>query len=318
MSALHVREVADGLFFPEGPVALPSGDVIVCELATGHLVRIASDGTKTVIADVGMGCNGLAMGPDGRIWVAHNGGNQWRWSEDKPHPTGLAPDDWEGGYIKAVDTVTGVVEVIATHADGRRFSGLNDLVFDAEGNLYFTDSGKHMGIHRIIGGLYYLPRGASEAAALAYPLEQPNGVGLSPDGSRLYVSETSTAQVWYWDIESPGVLRPGHTPYHPGGGTLLSVIPGYCMLDSLAVDLLGHVCVATLLRGGLNVIKPDGGLEATLHIPDRYVTNICFGGEDLSTAYVTAAEHGKLWAIDWPWPGLKLNFFDGSTPPSPG
>lgn len=310
MNFFATREVADGLFFPEGPVALPDGDVIVCEMATGHLVRVTPDGQKQVVAEVGVGCNGLAMGPDGRIWVAHNGGSQYRWDGDHPRPTGLALEGWQGGYLKAVDLATGVAEVIATDVAGHRLAGPNDLVFDAEGNLYFTDTGKVTGRQRILGGLYYLPRGDTEATVLAYPLEQPNGVGLSPDGSRLYVSETSTARVWYWGIESPGVLKPGHTPDHAGGGTLLSVIPGYCHLDSLGIDSFGHVCVGTLLRGAITVLTPDGSVEATLHFPDRRVTNICFGGQDLKTAYVTAAEHGKLWAVDWPWPGLRLNFFD--------
>jgi gluconolactonase len=316
MSAFEVRLIAEGLLFPEGPVALPGGDVLVCELASGNLVRISMDGSKRVVAHTSGGPNGLAMGYDGRIWVANNGGNQWSWKDDKPHPTGFAPEDYVGGSIQAVDISTGEVEEVATHADGHRLAGLNDLVFDSEGNLYFTDYGKKLGRQRIIGGLYYLPRGARDATAIAYPLESPNGVALSPDGRRLYVSETPTAQLWGWDIDSPGILRHGHSANHPGNGTLICSIPGYCHLDSIAVDSRGYISVATLLRGVITVVRPSGQIETTVHPPehDTHVTNLCFGGEGWRTAYVTAAQHGRLYAFDWPWPGFPLNFADPQLP----
>src|ERR1700761_4240080 len=144
MSAFDARLIADGLLFPEGPVALPGGDILVCELASGNLVRVSMDGGKRVVAHTGGGPNGLAMGHDGRIWVANNGGNQWAWKDNRPHPTGFAPGDYVGGSIQAVDISTGEVEEVATQADGHRLGGLNDLVFDSEGNLYFTDYGKKL------------------------------------------------------------------------------------------------------------------------------------------------------------------------------
>jgi gluconolactonase len=93
---------------------------------------------------------------------------------------------------------------------------------------------------------------------------------------------------------------------------LLYALPGYCHFDSMAVDGRDHVCVATLVHGSITVIRPDGGVEATVHLPenDPYVTNICFGGDDLRTAYVTSSTLGKLYAVEWPWPGLALNFSD--------
>ncbi len=312
MTAFDATLIAGGLFFPEGPVALPGGDILVCELPTANLVRISMEGTTTIVAHTGGGPNGLAMGYDGRIWVANNGGNEWRWEGDRPHSTGFAPDGYVGGSIQAVDISTGEVEEIATTVDGHTFAGLNDLVFDAEGNLYFTDIGKKLGRDRTLGGLYYLPRGARQATALAYPLEAPNGVALSPDGRRVYVAETPTAQLWCWDIDRPGVLREGHSAGHLGRGTLLCTIPGYCNLDSIAVDSRGYISVATLLRGVITVVRPNGEIEATVQLPehDTHVTNLCFGGDGLHTAFVTAAQHGRLYALEWPWAGLPLHFAD--------
>ena len=79
--------------------------------------------------------------------------------------------------------------------------------------------------------------------------------------------------------------------------------------DSLAVDAFGNVCVATILHGGITVIAPDGSVISHVPMPDPYTTNICFGGPDLRTVYVTLSGAGKLVAVDdWPVPGLRLHF----------
>jgi gluconolactonase len=301
--------VTSGLFYPEGPVALPDGSVIVCELASGNLVRVNPDGSKEIVAHTDGAPNGLAVGPDGRIYIANSGGNAWRWDGDRPIFVGT-PDDYIGGRIEAVDLNTGEVELIAEKVHGHPLAGPNDLVFDEFGNLYFTDFGKPFAHHFLNGGLCYLPRDAHEATAVAWPLETANGVGLSPDGRRIYVSETKTAHIWAWDIESPGVLRTGHTPGHPGGGDLLCTLPGYVWLDSLAVDGVGNICVATMIRGVITVVEPTGHIAATVTLPDHdaSVTNICFGGADLRDAFVTGADTGKLFKLRWPWPGHPLYF----------
>ena len=77
----------------------------------------------------------------------------------------------------------------------------------------------------------------------------------------------------------------------------------------MAVDALGNILVATLLHGGISVVSPDGRLCSHVPLPDPYVTNLCFGGPDLRTLYVTLSGTGRLLAIDdWPVPGLKLHF----------
>ena len=92
---------------------------------------------------------------------------------------------------------------------------------------------------------------------------------------------------------------------------MLGAAPGghYQRFDSIAVDAFGNICVATLLHGGITVIAPDGRLCSHVPMPDPYTTNLCFGGADLRTAYVTLSGTGKLVAVeDWPVPGLKLHF----------
>jgi gluconolactonase len=121
------------------------------------------------------------------------------------------------------------------------------------------------------------------------------------------VAETHTGRVWYWNVAAPGEID-GSSAFGPSGGTLLAGLPGFQLLDSLAVDSAGNVCVATLVNGGVTVISPDGARIEHLAMPDPLTTNICFGGPDLRTAYVTLSGTGRLVAVKWPRPGLKLNY----------
>jgi gluconolactonase len=82
------------------------------------------------------------------------------------------------------------------------------------------------------------------------------------------------------------------------------------MFDSLAVDGAGNICVATLANGGISVIAPDGSKVEHVPMPDMMTTNICFGGKDLRTAYITLSGTGRLVAMEWPRPGLALNFLN--------
>jgi gluconolactonase len=91
------------------------------------------------------------------------------------------------------------------------------------------------------------------------------------------------------------------------GGRLIGCPGGYQRFDSLAVDSAGNICVATLINGGITVFSPDGGTVRHIAMPDPLTTNICFGGPDLRTAYVTLSGSGRLVAFEWERPGLRLN-----------
>ena len=110
----------------------------------------------------------------------------------------------------------------------------------------------------------------------------------------LYVAETMNGRLWSWDIESPGVFKPGTTPYAPGN--LHYDFEGFQLLDSMAVDSEGNVCVATLVTGAISVVSPEGKLIDQIKVPkyDVFVTNICFGGPDMRTAYITSSGLGLL------------------------
>src|SRR5690606_4727937 len=112
--------------------------------------------------------------------------------------------------------------------------------------------------------------------------------------------------VYWWPVEGPGKV--GRLSPLGGGGMLLAGLPGMQLFDSLAVDGEGHVVVGTLVNGGLTSMSPDG--ETIEHVPiaDPLVTNVCFGGPDLRTAYATCSGTGRIVSLPWPRPGLRLAF----------
>lgn len=309
----EIREITSGLLYPEGPVAMDDGSVIVTELQTGRLVRVQPDGAKDVVAELGGSANGAAVGPDGMMYVCNNGGLKLIEVDGNLTPGDGLPDDYIGGRIQRVDITTGTVETLYTECNGHPLRGPNDLVFDAAGGLWFTDFGKVGERQKDRGGVYYAKADGSLIKEMVYPIDGPNGIGLSADDTKLYVPQTFEGRVWQWDLAGPGEFvntrgGDGHLLTGPGGGQLLTGLPGYQLLDSMAVDSAGNVCVATLMNGGITVISADGASVEHIPTPDPLTTNICFGGPDLKTAYITLTSLGKLVAMDWPRPGLKLHF----------
>ncbi len=299
-----MRIIASGLRFPEGPVALPDGSVALVEIARGTVTRVAPDGGLSVIAEPGGGPNGLAMGPDGMLFLCNNGGFLWHEADGLLRPVGT-PDDYGGGRIERIDPATGAVETLYTECDGHRLCGPNDLVFDDAGGFYFTDLGKTRARTRDHGGLYYARADGSGITCVAYPILTANGVGLSPDNRTLYVAETETGRLWSFPIEAPGQVAKQGFP-SPHGGRLVCGLPGLQRFDSLAVDAAGNVCVATLVTGCITVIAPGGAVLRQVPTDDIYTTNICFGGPDLMTAFITLSGQGALAVATWPDAGLKL------------
>lgn len=302
---MDMTEIASGLAFPEGPVMLQDGGVLVVEIAAGRITRVGQDGRRTVVARPGGGPNGAAFGPDGHLYVCNNGGFSWREVDGGLRPAGQ-PADYSGGRIERVNIETGKVEALYTHCAGNPLKGPNDLVFDAAGGFYFTDHGKRRPRELDLGGLYHAKTDGSLIRELVQPMIQPNGVGLSPDGGTVYVAETRTGHLWGFEVTGPGEIA--RTPPHENGGRHLAGPAGFTSFDSLAVEDGGNICIASLVLGGINVIAPDGAFVEFIALPDPYCTNICFGGEDMRDAYVTLSSTGRLVRLRWPRPGLRLNF----------
>jgi gluconolactonase len=301
---MDLELVAEGLKFPEGPVAFADGSVVLVEIQRKTLTRIDANGRSEVIAEVGGGPNGAALGPDGAVYITNNGGSFTYHDVNGLNVPGSTPAGHKGGMIQRVDLATGAVTTLYEACDGERFEGPNDLVFDAGGGFWFTDHGSSTPKGRNFGGLYYARCDGSAVRRAVAGLFSPNGVGLSPDESVVYVADTHLGRLWAFDLKSPGELMDA-PPFQPG--RVVCNLPGYQLLDSLAVEAGGKICVATIINGGVTAFDPDGSTEH-YPVPDLICTNICFGGADLRDAFITASGTGKLYRTRWPRPGLKLNF----------
>jgi gluconolactonase len=300
-----IKILARDLGFPEGPVWMSDGSVVLGEISGRKVTRVARDGSKSEIGKAGGGPNGVATGPDGALYVCNNGGAVY---ETNPSflSTGPGPD-YKGGSIQHIDPKTGETRVLYSECNGHKLSAPNDIVFDSEGGFYFTDLGKRYANQRDHGGLYYALPDGSQVVELAYPMLTPNGVGLSPDERTVYVADTESSRLFAFDTVEPGKIK--HEPFPaPYGGRCVCGLPGFQRFDSLAVEASGNICVATLIAGCITVIAPSGQVVRQVKMPDVYPTNICFGGPGLRTAYITLSAAGQLGAMEWPEPGLKLNF----------
>lgn len=302
-----IRELASGLQFPEGPVAMADGSVILVEIRRGTLSRVTPEDKVEVVAELGGGPNGAAVGPDGAVYVCNNGGFTWTRLGDLHIPLDLKtgsnePPDFAGGWIERVDVGTGESTVLYRDCNGHLLRSPNDIVFDETGGFWFTDLGKTRPREVDRGGLYYARPDGSSITEVAYPLWGPNGVGLSPSGDRVYVAESYTGRLIGWDLDGPG------TVHRAGGGH-----SGRCIaatrshFDSLAVEADGTVVVAALPDGLCSINVERESVEYTT-LPDPLTTNVCFTGDDMRTAYATLSGTGRLVALDWPRPGLRLAY----------
>ncbi|HEX3809741.1 MAG TPA: SMP-30/gluconolactonase/LRE family protein [Rhizomicrobium sp.] len=302
---MAMTEIATGLKFPEGPVAMDDGSIILVEIAGGAITRIKKDGKKQAVAKPGGGPNGLAVGPDGALYVCNNGGSFSYTKQQGLMIPGHAPEDHKGGRIERVNISTGKVEVLYDKCDGQKLVGPNDLVFDNAGGFWFTDYGMTTRSLRTHGALYYAKADGSQITQVLRELISPNGVGLSPDGKTVYYAETFTGRLWSLPLTKPGkgAKVPGFTP-----GVFVGAYPGIAYFDSLGVQADGGICVATILAGGITTFWPGTKKVKHTPLPDPLVTNICWGGKNMKTAYITSSGTGRLLAMDWPKAGLRLNY----------
>jgi len=275
--------VAEGLAFPEGPVVMADGSIIVVEIVGGRITRCWDGKTETVCA-IGGGPNGAAIGPDGALWVCNNGGIG---------ATGPGSE----GRVERVDLGTGRFERVYESCDGLALQAPNDLVFDSDGRLWFTDLGKHHGGVRTASGLFTGLCDGSHVMAINRDAISYNGVGLSPDQRDVYVADTFQARLYQYE-RKVAAQRPKY----------VATAPGPVGFDSLAVTAAGEICVATLFEGAITTLTPQGAISTLPIAGERYVTNIAFGGPDMRDAYVTLSAQGRLVRFRWNQPGLKLAF----------
>ncbi len=304
-----MRVIAEDLWFPEGPVWVGDGSLLVVEIRRKTLTRIWLDGRKEVVAELGGGPNGAAIGPDGYCYVVNNGGFSFTQRADGRWITNGAAADYRTGRIERVNIDTGAFTVLYDKIGTQNLRGPNDIAFDQHGGFWFTDPGKTRHRDWDRGSVGYARADGSHIEEVIFPIHKPNGVGLSPDGKTLYVAETESSRLWAWDLKGPGQLaRPATvSPQSPHGSRLVWQASDYQRFDSLAMEANGNICVGTLDKGGVTICEPTSGKAEFIAVPgDTHLTNLCFGGNGMKKAYVTQSYAGRLVEVDWPRAGMSL------------
>ena len=259
---------------------MADGSVIVVEIHSGRVTR-CWNGRKECIRQSDNGPNGAAIGPDGALYVCYNGGEN---QANRP------------GSVERVDLTTGRSETVYDSCDGVPLSAPNDLVFDCDGNIWFTDLGRSSEHSKDFGALYCATADGRSITRIMGKAMSYNGVGLSPDMRTVYVSDTYQGRVYAFDRRCE-VQMPRY----------LATAPATQLLDSMAVTENGNLCIATLMPGGVFVVSPDGQTHAQ-PFDDAYITNIAFGGPDMQSAWLTFCERGLLVRTRWPEKGLRLTY----------
>lgn len=267
--------------FLEGATFDANGTLWVVDLLSGNVLSIDGQGRCTVEANTGGAPNGAKFHRDGRLFVA-----------DKN--LGVV------AYDPAADEVTVVMDTYRAE----RLRGTNDLVFDADGGMYFTEPYGSSAIDPT-GRLFYVPPGEGAApVVVADTLAFPNGVALSPDGANVYVGEYAKRRVLSLPaVGSPNVFDIAYVVANVVGG----VGP-----DGMAFDADGNLYAAVFQGGGIDVIDADGRPFGTIMLPDgagTFVTNLAFHDGWL---YITEGSAGEVWRVGVEKPGLPL--FHQSTP----
>lgn len=279
MSAAIVsaKVVASGLGFPEGPLVLGPDRVAWAEQYPGR-VAVLEAGEVRTLAHVGGAPNGLALGADGRILVAQNGGKLGDW---------LAPEQ-RAPAIVALDPGSGAAEVVTTTAGGRTLRRPNDLCVGPDGALWFTDPGDY-DPDGSVGG--WICRHADGATEIVRELGNvyPNGIGFDRDGRLLWV-ETHT-----------------HLLRALEGDAIVADLGADGTGDGFAIAADGTVVVASVFSGGLHVVAPgaDGEREVSQlsWADDLILSNCAFDGTTLWATDATTAwdrsDHfaGRLWRL---------------------
>jgi gluconolactonase len=247
--------------FLEGPVFDAAGNLYVTDIPFGRIFRINPQGEWELIAEWEGEPNGM------KFLDAHE----------------LVITDYRNGLMSC-DIRTGVVKPFLDRRNSERFKGVNDLIFDSRGNLYFTDQGQ-TGLHDPTGRLYRLrPDGRLEVLLSNVP--SPNGVALSPDERVLYLGVTRGNQVWRVPLLEDGSVSKVSaffTSYGPSGP------------DGLAVDCAGRVIVANPGLGLVWVLNHRAEPEIVLRsCAGSSLTNVAFGGQDRTTLYCTESVTGSV------------------------
>jgi gluconolactonase len=252
-----VTKLSDGFKFTEGPSADADGNVYFTDQPNDRILRWGVDGKLTTFVEPAGRANGLCFDADGKLWVCADGRNElWK-----------------------VDPATKTKEVVVKDYDGKLLNGPNDVWARPDGGVYFTDPfykrdywtrGAEAQDAR---GVYHVSA-AGRVTRVDGDYRQPNGLVGTPDGKTLYVADIGRGRTYAYDVQPDGTLRDRRTFCNMGS-------------DGMTLDTDGNVY---LTGKGVTVFDRTGKKLTTIDVPARWSANVCFGGRDMRTLFITAGE----------------------------
>lgn len=261
--------------FLEGATIARDGTLWVVDLLSGNVLSVDDAGVCTVEGNTGGQPNGAKFHRDGRLFIA----------------------DKQLGIV-AFDPATDEQELVVNSHRSERLRGVNDLVFDADGGIYFTEP-YGSGALKPNGRVFYLPPGDNaQLEVVADTLAFPNGIALSSDGTALYVGEYARKRVV--SLPSLDWADPFATSY------VLGRTDGGIGPDGMALDAAGNLYAAIFQGGVVQVFGADGFERGRIELPNdagTFTTNLAFGEDYL---YVTEASAGVIWRVRMRQGGLPL------------
>ena len=269
-----VTVLVSGYDSPEGPAFDRAGNLFFVNWLSSSIVKLTPDRAASKWFNTGGIPAGLAFHRDGSLYVADEG--------DEIH-----------GVLRV--TPHGGATILVNEYEGRRLNGANDLVFDRDGVLYFSDPWRSSA-ENPIGGFYrFFPDGRLER--IDHGLAFPNGVAISADGSAVYLAETYRNRILRYPLRVDGGV---------GAREEFAALPGEPGPDGMAFDAAGNLYVAHFGGGKVAVFDPSGHVVEEIRVPGARVTNVAFGGPDRKTLVITEVETGSVYRVQRDVPGQPL------------
>jgi gluconolactonase len=260
--------------FLEGPSFDRAGNLLVVDIPHGRVLRVSPQGEWSVVTEYDGWPNGLKIHRDGRIFIAD-------------HRRG----------IMQLDPATGTVTPVLGEVRREGFKGTNDLIFAANGDLYFTDQGQ-TGLQDPSGRVYRL-RADGQVDCLLQNVPSPNGLALSPDEKALFLAVTRANQIW-------------RLPLHPDGTTskvaaFITLSGGLSGPDGVAIDEQGGLAVAHCGLGTVWLFDRLGEPRYRIRSCEGIsTTNLAFGGTNNRSLFITESDTGTILRAEVPVAGQVM------------
>jgi gluconolactonase len=251
------KKLAGGFEFTEGPASDGKGNVFFTDQPNDRILQWSTEGKLSTFMQPCGRSNGLCFDRQNNLWACADEQNQL-WCID---PAGKAT-------------------VVAKDYQGRLLNGPNDLWIRPDGGLYFTDPffkrsyWKRGPTEQDCEGVYYLSPDRRQVDRVVDDLKEPNGIIGTPDAKRLYVADIGAGETFSYDIQPDGTLKNKAL---------------FCKLgsDGMTIDDQGNVY---LTGHGVTVFDRSGKQIEQIAVPEPWTANLCFGGPDQRTLFITASK----------------------------